>query len=423
MIDEKTLRKIAADYGTPIYIFDEDEVRERAVQIKNILGENTRLCYSIKANPFLIPALMYVVDMFEVCSPGELSICKEYKVPGEKIIYSGVRKETFDIIDAIKYDAAILTAESVRHYELTKEAAKKLNKPVKMILRLSSKSQFGMSAWDIEEIIKKNRDDDIIEIVGIHYFAGTQRTKLSHQTDELKMLKGTIKGLREKYGLSLPVLEYGPGLSYPYFVDDPSRPVKEYSDAECSTDNLEPLKMLLDDLTEITGDHELTVEMGRFIASSCGYYLTKAVDKKRSFGTNWCILDGGINHVNYYGQMMGMKIPEIRILKKETVSEDICTSGNGTDDKGKSDNTKWTLCGSLCTTNDVLVRDIVMDEPSIGDILVMCNIGAYSVTESLYLFLSHPMPRVVMKKDDTYTLVRNFVDTWELNSAAEIPFI
>ena len=64
-----------------------------------------------------------------------------------------------------------------------------------------------------------------------------------------------------------------------------------------------------------------------------------------------------------------------------------------------------------------------MDEPSIGDILVMCNIGAYSVTESLYLFLSHPMPRVVMKKDDTYTLVRNYVDTWELNSAAEIPFI
>lgn len=398
MLKNTVLQSIAEEYGTPSFLFDADELRERVKMIKDILcegGENIGLCYSIKANPFLIPSLIDVVDMLEVCSPGELKICMSYKVPAEKIIYSGVHKEEEDIREAVGYGAAILTAESVRHYELIKLAASNLGAKVRVILRLSSKSQFGMSLEDIEQILKTNKDDEHIEIEGLHYFAGTQRVKLKHQREELKMLKDVFDSLRERYGLPLSWFEYGPGLSYPYFEGDDH------------TDTLRPVKELAGDLREAAGGCSLTVEMGRFIASSCGYYLTKVCDVKRSYDNNWVILDGGINHVNYLGQMMGMKTPVIITLPHNSEKE-----LNNTSEQPETQ----TLCGSLCTTNDVIVRSYKGSELSIGDVLVFCNIGAYSITEGLNLFLSRNMPVVLIRRDGIITKVRDVFETWKLNS-------
>lgn len=398
MLKNTVLKSIAEEYGTPSFLFDADELRERVKMIKDILcegGENIGLCYSIKANPFLIPSLIDVVDMLEVCSPGELKICKSYKVPAEKIIYSGVHKEEEDIREAVGYGAAILTAESVRHYELIKLAASNSGAKVRVILRLSSKSQFGMSLEDIEQILKTNKDDEHIEIEGLHYFAGTQRVKLKHQREELKMLKDVFDSLRERYGLPLSWFEYGPGLSYPYFEGDDH------------TDTLRPVKELAGDLREAAGGCSLTVEMGRFIASSCGYYLTKVCDVKRSYDNKWVILDGGINHVNYLGQMMGMKTPVIITLPHDSEKE-----LNNTSEQPETQ----TLCGSLCTTNDVIVRSYKGSELSIGDVLVFCNIGAYSITEGLNLFLSRNMPVVLIRRDGIITKVRDVFETWKLNS-------
>lgn len=400
MIDNKTLLEIANEIGTESFVFDADEVRQRAKEIKAIMnegltgGKKINLCFSIKANPFLIPVLIDTVDYLEVCSPGELSICIADKVPGEKIIYSGVHKDEWDILEAIKYGAAILTAESVRHYEMIKEAAKTLPKSVSVILRLSARSQFGMSKEDIESILTDAAaGDDNVEIVGIHYFVGTQREKLKHQRKEIEMLKEFVTELREKFNMPLEWMEYGPGLYYPYFEDE---------DRE---DTLRPMKELAEDLRTMTSWSSLTVEMGRFLASSCGYYLTKVYDIKTSFDNNWCILGGGINHVNYLGSMMGLKIPVIKFLSSEQ-------RGRGDD----LDMASYTLCGSLCTTNDVLVRDIKTDKPLIGDVLAFTNIGAYSVTEGINLFLSRTMPKIAIYSCGKTEVVRDRIESWKLNN-------
>ena len=397
-MEKKRLCQIAEEYGTPSFLFDADELRERAQRIKEILNDGPDrigLCYSIKANPFLIPTLLDVVDMLEVCSPGELKICKSYKVPPGMIIYSGVHKEEEDIREAIEYGAAILTAESVKHYELIGLVSRDLNVRVRVILRLSSKSQFGMSLDDIESILRTNSDNGLITIEGLHYFAGTQRTKLKHQREELEMLKGVFAKLRDKYGLSLSWFEYGPGLAYPYF------------EGEDFSDTLRPLKELASDLKAAAGMSDLTVEMGRFMASSCGYYLSRVCDVKKSYDNNWVILDGGINHVNYLGQMMGMNTPVIITL----------TDKGGTELNNSSEYTKTqTLCGSLCTTNDVIVRSFSGDVLSVGDVLAFCNIGAYSITEGLNLFLSRDMPVVLILRDGIISKVRDVTETWRLNS-------
>ena len=394
MIDDNTLLALSQEFGTPTFVFDADGLKERVQSIKKILNQDLTnneiaLCYSIKANPFLIPALLdSAVDQFEVCSPGELAICKRYGVPGEKIVYSGVHKELADIMEAIGYGARILTAESIRHYELICEAAEQFNKKPEIILRLSAKSQFGMSPEDIEQILKWNQDGDAVTITGLHYFAGTQRTKLKHQREELSELRAFFDKLRDTFGFELPILEYGPGLAHPYFEKDDFN------------DTLSPVKELSGDLKEAAKWSQLTVEMGRFIASGFGWYLTRVADKKRSYGRNWCILDGGIHHVNYLGQMLGMQVPVIHYMP---FSE---RSGEASE---------WALCGSLCTTNDVLVRSYRMQEPEIGDLLAFCNIGAYSVTEAMNLFLSRDMPKVVTWENGEAELVRDIIETWKFN--------
>lgn len=397
-------RDVISEYGTPTYLFDEDELVSRVRAIKDILGD-IPLCYSIKANPFLIPAIIPEIDRLEVCSPGELAICKALNVPPEKIIYSGVHKDAWDIEEAIKYGVGILTAESTRHYELICESASKFegetgdrpHKPVEVILRLTSGNQFGMSLDDIEAIIRRNcvdkGDSDIYEtvrIIGIHYFAGTGRKSIKKHRDELEMLTDLMKSLRERYNIALPMLEYGPGLPYPYFTD------------EDRTDTLAPLKNLSDDLKKVKETAELSVEMGRFIASSCGYYMTSICDIKNSGDTTWVIIDGGINHINYLGQMMGMKVPVITHLRNGEPVDDV--QGNN-----------CCICGSLCTTNDILVRSMPLADPKIGDVLVFANTGAYSVTEAMGLFLSRTLPRIVMTKRGKNSLVRDRRESWKIN--------
>lgn len=383
-------KQILDEYSTPSFVFDENELTERAGKIREILGDIS-FCYSIKANPFLINALLPLVDYFEVCSPGELAICKALKVPPQKIIYSGVHKERADIEEAVRYGAAILTAESVRHYDIICETAKELDSKTDVILRLTSKTQFGMSIEDIESILSK--PSPFVDIKGLHYFAGTGRKQLKKHQDELSMLTETMERLRKTYDMDLPMLEYGPGLPHPYFSD------------EDFTDTFAPLKALKDDLMKTAEKCTLSVEMGRFLASSCGYYLTSVCDIKRSADTNWVIVDGGINHVNYLGQMMGMKVPLIKHYRDGKYIDD---------NEGEA----YTVCGSLCTTNDILIRSIPFNDLKVGDVLIFANIGAYSVTEAMGLFLSRTLPRIIKYRDGKTELQRDHLETWPINSHA-----
>lgn len=396
------LKKIAAEYGTPAFLFDTVALRKRMSEIKEIVGEKVHLCYSIKANPFLIPAMLECVEKLEVCSPGELDICKMQNVPGDRIIYSGVNKTRMNIDDAVEYESGEYTAESILQLELLNESAIAHGKIIPVLLRLNAGSQFGMSKEDLCDAIANQSAYSGVEIVGIHYFAGTQRKKLTEQKAELMMLKELMTELKSVYGYAVQKLEYGPGLPVPYFtVDDFS-------------DTLAPIKEIAADLQDVAEQVHLTVEMGRFYVSECGYYLTKVMDQKSNKGTNYAIVDGGMNHLNYLGQMMGMKIPVIKHYPMQW--QDTHNLGISLKEKATGEDVNWSLIGSLCTTADVIVRQIAFKELKLGDILVFTNIGAYSVTEGIHLFLSRTMPRILLYHgEDNVQIARDFMETSMLN--------
>ena len=403
----QSLLRILKLYGTPLYIFDTGAFIERLRAVKNILGPEIYLCYSVKANPFLIPAALQVVDKLEVCSPGELEICSNMQIPMNRIVYSGVNKEPVDIPQAIADGVQICTAESIRHIHLINREGKSTGKKIPVLLRLNAGSQFGMSKEDLISIIAHRENYSYIDIKGIHYFVGTQRKNkgFHQQIQELKMLQDLYQKIRTTYGVDMPLLEYGPGLPVPLFQ------------GENFSDTLLPLRELSSELRKTCNWVKPTIEAGRFFATECGYYFTKIMDKKTVGDKTYCIADGGIHHVNYLGQMMGMKVPIIWHFR-----------GDGDPDKDCSDvdyeyiidndTNTYALCGSLCTTNDDLVRSVRMAEVKPGDVLAFTNIGAYSVTESMYLFLSRPLPKIVLynSSDGAYKLARDTIKTSSINT-------
>lgn len=403
---------------TPYYVFDTDEFAKRAAMIRAALdckgGRRIPLCFSIKANPFLLHRLPEGLDHVEVCSPGELEICIALGVKPESIIYSGVMKEKCDIERAVSYGAGILTCESIRHAALISEVmleciqegaheAEFAETKAHVILRLTSGNQFGMSLEDIEYIISHPDEFKGIAVMGIHYYSGTQKS-LRKINKDLEKIKSALTVLKDKYSFEPQLVEYGPGLCVEYFEDDWQEKEKQSLDEAAEV------------LREFAEEYPLGIEMGRFLAASCGKYYTQVKDIKSTGDANYAILDGGIHHLNYFGQRMAMQVPPIRVYGGE---------GSENEEKPGVELTQmphadYTLCGSLCTVADVLVREVKLKKLELGDVLEFGHCGAYSVTEAPALFLSRQLPAIyAYSKECGYECLREHIPAAEINLAGK----
>lgn len=380
---------------TPAYVFDLDKMKEFAEKVKRCLTGKAEICYAMKANPFLIKPMLEIVSSLEVCSPGEFRICERAGIPMEKIVLSGVYKNPDDIAYMLDTygNRGTYTVESLQHLKVLNDTAVHHGITLSVLIRVTSGNQFGIDEAEIRKIISEREKYTGVEIEGIQFYSGTQKRNLSQMQEELKHLDAFIGELEEIGGMEIRTLEYGPGFFVPYFVKDKSMRTEEL---------LGEFGEILDGL-QFKG--RIVLEMGRFLAASCGYYITSIVDMKVNKEQPYVILDGGINHLNYYGQAMAMKHPYCSQLDFE---------GH---EKTGGEEQNWNLCGALCTVSDVIVKQFPLQNPKICDILVFERVGAYSVTEGIYLFLSRPLPKIYFwTQADGLHLVRDGIHTDILNS-------
>ena len=94
---EHQIENLTAQYGSPLYVFDVQALRQRVALLRRSLPTGVGLCYAIKANPFLLRELCGQVERFEVCSPGEAAICRRLHIPAQSQVISGVYKTPADI--------------------------------------------------------------------------------------------------------------------------------------------------------------------------------------------------------------------------------------------------------------------------------------------------------------------------------------
>ena len=384
----KNLNQILLEEKTPMYIFDLRILEDRIKYLRAHLPENIELCYAIKANTFILESISGLVERLEICSPGEYRICSYLNLPSKQFVISGVNKEKGFIEELISSEqpAGCYTAESAAQFEMLRCSAAGNKKRIDILLRLTSGNQFGMDEGEIENIIKKYRDDLYVNLKGLQYFSGTQKTSLKKLSREIKYADAFIEKIKIKYGFDFEEFEFGPGLPAVYFDK------AEYDE-----------KAFLKGFSELLGSMgfggKITLELGRSIAACCGTYFTQVVDTKCNCGENYALVDGGMHQIVYYGQFMAMKKPEIHLI-----------------DPRQGECKEWNICGSLCTANDILVKKISLPDLKAGDILAFCDTGAYSMTEGISLFLSRDLPKIILFDGRKYTTVRQRFDTYILNT-------
>ena len=302
---------------------------------------------------------------------------------------SGVYKNKDDIhyaLDTYKTDG-VYTVESYNQWVLLSEYAAENKMNIKVLLRLSNGNQFGMDKSVLESIVADRENHPYIHIEGVQYFTGTQKKPASKIEREIRKTDALVIELKEKYGFEAEKIEYGPGLPICYF------------DGEENVED-EMLEALCNAIKEMQFKGEIVLEMGRYIAAYCGYYFTKVVDEKVNKSQPYCIIDGGVHHVNYYGQMMAMKMPPIVHLEEDK----------------DADEKNWSICGSLCTVNDVLVKAYPFKNLKLGDTLVFKKTGAYSSTEGISLLLSRDLPQIIVySQKDGYRVARTHYATDIIN--------
>lgn len=378
------LKTIIENGNTPAYVFDIKTLKNRVRYLKSRMPSNTHICYAIKANTFIVKDIENEVDRFEVCSPGEYEICKHRNIDKDKILISGVYK-TPEVIKKMALEDGItnFTVESMEQFKLLKN----LNCNLELMLRLTSGNQFGINEEEIEEIVKNRKEYKNIEIKAIQYFSGTQKVSLKNLKRELDYVDEVIRNIKERYDFTFEELEFGPGFPVHYFQNS------EFDEESF----LNEFATMLDEM-EFNGRKVL--EIGRSIAASCGKYITKVVDMKINKEQKYAILDGGIHHITYYGQSMAMKIPKCSVYpERENTGEE-----------------KWNLFGSLCTVNDILVKQFPVNNLKMGDVFVFENTGAYCMTEGISLFLSRQLPKVIkINENNNIEIIRESIDTYTLN--------
>lgn len=385
----QALNRLLQENKTAFYVFDIGKLKARIAHLQAALPPEVVLCYAVKANTFITKELIDTIHRFEVCSPGEAEICRAVGVPSENMVISGVYK-TPEVMEAMVADldfSPIYTVESLEQYALFRRLAQQYDRTLPLLLRLTNGSQFGINKGDIEAVVARRGETPEVDLLGIQFFSGTQKTSLKKLKREVGKLDDLLTLLEEKYGFVAQELEYGPGFPVNYFQSD------ELDEAEL----LAGFSELLHDMTH---HPKITLELGRSIAASCGTYYTHIVDLKRNQEQNYALVDGGMHHLVYFGQHMAMKQPFFHVCGKEHLP--------ATD--------QWNLCGSLCSMNDVMTKQSPLPDLALGDVLAFENAGAYCMTEGISLFLSRDIPAVyLLLENGTAVQVRKAFDTATLN--------
>lgn len=385
----ENLEKIIRENEGAFYVFDIQALHQRIQYLKAALPDDVDLCYAVKANPFIVKATEPMVSRLEICSPGEYTICKEAGIPTHKMVISGIYKSD-EFIQQLIEDPdfkGIITVESVGQYNVIRTFSEKTQRCPMVLLRLTNHSQFGINESEILEIIEEEKHSERMKIQGIQYFSGTQKTSLKKYKREIESLDQFLSRIEQICGVTMEELEYGTGFPVHYFNG------KDFDE----DDFLSEFSNLL---THMEQKPKITLEIGRSMAACCGNYYTHVVDVKTNKSQNYALVDGGMHHIVYFGQHMAMSVPPVEVIKKDST---LPTS-------------PWTVCGSLCSMNDILVKQAMLPDLKKGDTLCFKNTGAYCMTEGMALFLSRDLPAVYLRDGETYFQARPQIQTAPFNT-------
>ncbi|CAL7959288.1 diaminopimelate decarboxylase [Gammaproteobacteria bacterium] len=376
-----SLEKYCASYTSPAYLYAKEVITWQYELLKKSLPASFKISYAVKSNPNK-NILKHICDFgigCDIASRGELKLALAAGFKPQNIMFTGPGKTPAEIRDAINNKILSLSVESLQELDIIDEIAGDLGVKQTILVRInplyaageftkiiggSGVSKFGIDIEQMESFFHALKTKRHVVLRGIHIFNSSQILAWKKIFASTKNVITTAKTLGKKYQFNFSYIDLGGGFGIPY-----SQKEREL--------NVPALGLALKQLINHNTHANLVLELGRFLTGFAGIYLTKVLYTKTSQGTNIAIVDGGLNHLAR-PILIGQKHPIINL------------TGLLADRSGIE---KYMVAGPLCTALDCFdqAAELCITKP--GDILAILNVGAYGFTESMPLFLSHPVAR------------------------------
>lgn len=376
------------------FVYDLDALRVRIRWLRSRLPEGVELFYAIKANSeaAILNALAPWVDGLEISSAGEIAKASQCDT-SLPFVFSGPGKLDSDLCAAMQAGVELIHLESLGEIERLERVARKLGRRQRVLIRVNpglsgalstrlsmagQPTPFGIDESQLTDAVMRVDGCEHLQLSGFHVHA------MSHQLDVYRH-QALLDTLLDKWPVwrsladepeTVTQLNVGGGMGVDYLGPDPFD-----WPALC--------RYLGNRLAWMPNPPSIRFEPGRFITAYCGYYLTQIIDLKHNHGEWFAVCRGGTHHFRLPAAQ-GHDHPMIHLPL--------------TPDRDPLEK-QVTVVGQLCTPKDVLARDVRLNNPQCGDLLVLPLAGAYGYNISHADFLCHPRPAQYFLQEETAGLV------------------
>ncbi|MDQ3967092.1 MAG: hypothetical protein M3275_01705 [Thermoproteota archaeon] len=406
------INKLVAQYGTPLYLIDEDTLHAKAKELQKAYSKfkgQVKVAYSIKANftPAVVKAFMKDGIAFDLTSLGELYFIKQCKADPENVIYTSVTEELEEYIEVLQSGVRRIVVSSFNGMTNLSKAASKIGgaAPLTMIrvnpevgvkaeVRASYRnSKFGVpfnggTIDSAAKMIKHLMGSDLLKFEGFHFHLGSQITDFSCYTHALDKMDAFItKMKKENPAFQVNTFDIGGGT--PIFYNDPVPTPAQMAENHISK---------LNQLAETHGTSTLMIESGRFLVAESSILVSRIVNTKEYNEHKIVIVDAGY-HI----------LLDAALLKQEYPQEVVPVVSDSKDKTTALTTVKNThLAGRLCDTYDVFPLSKVSDlsESEVGRYVSFYNVGAYSVVFNMPFHCQTKPPIIMKDSDGKFRLVR-----------------
>lgn len=396
---EKIIKQIIRDNKTPLYVYDYDIIKKNIFKLIDIMPPNGRLYYSMKANPNLAicQIIEHLIGRVEVSSLGEIKCAIEAGFEIKNILFSGPGKTGEELEFAINSGIQIIV-ESIEELEAISNICRKGDVPTGIMIRINpdfaskttgfvmtgKASQFGIDVCDIDKSSRIIKNNEMLKLKGISVYLGSQILDANIILENTRKIINLFLMIQKKLNVKLSQLDVGGGFGVSYYD-------KKELDIDVLQAQMEQMVLNFHPYLE---NVEIFYESGRYIMAESGYFITKILYKKKSKGRNYLICDGGFNNMyisSFCTRDLRGNFP-MRVLRENQVPQSF---------------EEYFISGPLCSPKDIIGSKIKLPIVNSGDYLIVCKVGAYGLTYSPVLFISHEIPGEILIKGNQYFVIRD----------------
>ncbi len=414
IIGTRRTTELAEEFGTPLYIYDAEILRQNLRDVRGALGPRVGILYALKANPSIAvtSVLRGAGAGGEVASAGEILIALRAGLTGAELQFAGPGKHGADITSGIR-EGVLFNVESsaelraiaatAEHEATTARVALRINPPASVSgsrMRMSGGStKFGFDADKAVDAAVQTESLAGVELRGLHTYAGTQTFDADGWLTHASILFDVAEEVEQEIGRPLASLNFGGGFGVPVFDRD-----EDFDLSHAGTG----LQNLISE-RDPNASRQYFVELGRFLTAVAGVYVSRVTYVKENRGIQHAILDGGMHQhaaAAGVGTVLRKPFPMIR-ADRMPQSKPLPNSQRTSAQPTKVQPTKVQLGGPLCTPADSFPTSSALGPLEEGALVAFLSSGAYGLTFSQTRFLSHPTPAEVLVDGPHAAVIRD----------------